>query len=220
MNLLKWGPVAFGLAIAMAGVGPAAAQSERAQLELSGRTFHKAVCARGNPAGTARCFAHVVTDARGNVKNGKPTPNATTPSGYGPADIQAAYSIPAGSGSPTIAIVDAYGYSAAESDLAAYRSQFGLPPCTKANGCLRIVNQSGGTKLPREDTGWAQEQALDLDMASAACPNCKILLIQASSASISNGRSGRTAVDAQASRLRSRPIRIAFRISNSLTARA
>jgi subtilase family serine protease len=190
MNLSKWGPVAFGLAIAMAGVGPAAAQSERAQLELSGRTFHKAVCARGNPAGTARCFAHVVTDARGNVKNGKPTPNATTPSGFGPADIKAAYSIPAGTGSPTIAIVDAYGYSAAESDLAAYRSQFGLPPCTRANGCLRIVNQSGGTKLPREDTGWAQEQALDLDMASAACPNCHILLIQASSASISNLMAG------------------------------
>ena len=190
MILSKWGLVGLGLAFALAGTGPANAQSERAQLELSGRTFHKAACARGNPSGTARCFAHVVTDSRGNVKNGKPTPNAPTPSGYGPADIQAAYSIPAGSGTPTIAIVDAYGYAAAESDLAAYRSQFGLPPCTKANGCLRIVNQSGGTKLPREDTGWAQEQALDLDMASAACPNCKILLIQASSASISNLMAG------------------------------
>ena len=34
--------------------------------------------------------------------------------------------------------------------------------------------------------GWDQEQALDLDMASAACPNCKILLVQASSATFSN----------------------------------
>jgi len=190
MILGKWGLVGLGLAFALAGTGPANAQSERAQLELSGRTFHKAVCARGNPTGTARCFAHVVTDSRGNIKNGKVNPAAATPSGYGPADIQAAYNIPAGSGTPTIAIVDAYGYAAAESDLAAYRSQFNLPPCTKANGCLRIVNQSGGTKLPREDTGWAQEQALDLDMASAACPNCKILLIQASSASISNLMAG------------------------------
>ena len=188
MNLRNWGLVGLGLAFAMAGSGPAAAQSERAQLELSGRTYHAAVCARGNPAGTARCFAHVVTDARGNVKNGKITP-AAVPSGYGPADIQAAYAIPAGTGG-TIAIVDAYGYAKAESDLATYRSQYGLPPCTTANGCLRIVNQSGGTKLPREDTGWAQEQALDLDMASAACPSCKIILVQASSASISNLMAG------------------------------
>jgi len=188
MNLRNWGLVGLGLAFAMAGAGPAAAQSERAQLELSGRTYHAAVCARGNPAGTARCFAHVVTDARGNVKNGKVTP-AAVPSGYGPADIQAAYAIPAGTGG-TIAIVDAYGYAKAESDLATYRSQYGLPPCTKANGCLRIVNQTGGTKLPREDTGWAQEQALDLDMASAACPSCKIILVQASSASISNLMAG------------------------------
>jgi subtilase family serine protease len=189
MNGTKWGLVGLGLAFAMAGSGPAAAQSQRAQLELSGRTYHAAVCARGNPAGTARCFAHVVTDARGNVKNGKVTP-AAVPSGYGPADIQAAYAIPAGSGTPTIAIVDAYGYARAESDLATYRAQYGLPPCTTANGCLRIVSQTGSSKLPREDTGWAQEQALDLDMASAACPNCKILLVQASSASISNLMAG------------------------------
>jgi subtilase family serine protease len=186
MNQLKWGPVAFGLTIAMAGVGPAAAQSERAQLELSGRTFHEAVCARGNPAGTARCFAHVVTDARGNIKNGKPTPNAGTPSGYGPADLKAAYSIPAGTGSPTIAIVDAYGYANAEADLAVYRAQYGLPPCTTANGCFTKVDQKGGTNYPREDTGWAQESALDLDMASAACPNCKLVLVEAASNSFAN----------------------------------
>jgi subtilase family serine protease len=172
-------------AAAILAATPGASQSTRAELQLSGRTYHAAVCARGNPAGTARCFAHVVTDARGNVKNGKATP-AATPSGYGPADLKAAYAIPAGSGAPTVAIVDAYAYPNAEQDLAVYRAQYGLPPCTTANGCLKIVGQTGGRPPSRVDVGWDQEQALDLDMVSAACPNCHILLVQASSASFSN----------------------------------
>jgi subtilase family serine protease len=90
------------------------------------------------------------------------------------------------SGGKTVAIVDAYGYPNLERDLATYRSYFQLPPCTTANRCLRIVNQSGGTSLPRMNTGWAQEQALDVDAVSAACPDCKILVVQASSASIVN----------------------------------
>jgi subtilase family serine protease len=183
MILSRLGLSALGIAVGAVGVIPATAQTM--QLERSGNVFHAAVCARGNPAGTARCFAHVVTDARGNPHNGKPTP-AATPSGYGPPQLQSAYSIPAGTGSPTIAIVDAFGYPNAESDLAVYRAQYGLPACTTSNGCLRIVGQNGGKAPSRVDVGWDQEQALDLDMVSAACPNCHILLVQASSATFSN----------------------------------
>src|SRR3954449_3356075 len=122
MMLRQWGLVGLGVALSSVGVGPAVAQT--LQLERSGNVFHAAVCARGNPAGTARCFAHVVTDARGNPHNGKATP-AATPSGYGPPQLQSAYSIPAGTGTPTVAIVDAYGYPNAESDLAVYRAQYG-----------------------------------------------------------------------------------------------
>jgi len=166
---------------------PGFAQSERAQLELSGHTWHAAACPRGNPNGTARCFARVVTDARGNPLNGKPVgnPNAT-PSGYGATELRTVYAVPAGSGTPTIAIVDAFAYPTAEADLAVYRAQYGLPACTTASGCLKIVGQTGGKPPSRVDVGWDQEQALDLDMASAACPNCKIVLVQASSASFSN----------------------------------
>jgi MYXO-CTERM domain-containing protein len=104
--------------------------------------------------------------------------------GVGAADLASAYKLNT-SASPgkTIAIVDAYGYSAAESDLAQYRSQMGLPACSKANGCLKIVNQSGQTSPlpgpPPAGNDWTVETALDLDMASAGCPNCKLLLIQA-----------------------------------------
>ncbi|MDQ6614328.1 MAG: S53 family peptidase [Actinomycetota bacterium] len=108
-------------------------------------------------------------------------------SGYGPADIQGAYKLPAGSGSGrTVAIVDAYDLPTAESDLSTYRSNFGLPACTTANGCFRKINQNGGTTPPAADSGWGGEIALDIDMVSAACPQCKILLVEASSASNAN----------------------------------
>ena len=54
-----------------------------------------------------------------------------------------------GQGFRTVAIVDAYGYPNAERDLGIYRAQWGLSSCTTANGCLRIINQTGGTALPR-----------------------------------------------------------------------
>jgi subtilase family serine protease len=121
----------------------------------------------------------VITDAQG-------APLATSgPSGYWPADIQSAYKLGAPSGSPgsaqTIAIVDAYDDPTAESDLGVYRSRFGLGACTTANGCFRKVDQNGGGAYPRRDAGWAQEISLDVDMASATCPNCKVLLVEAAS---------------------------------------
>src|SRR6478672_4385425 len=74
----------------------------------------------------------------------------------------------------TAAIVDAFGYADLESDLATYRAQFGLPPCTRASGCLTILNQDGATApLPPEsppDNDWSEETALDVDAISAACP--------------------------------------------------
>lgn len=113
---------------------------------------------------------------------------AATPSGYGPSDLRAAYNLPsttAGSGF-TVAIVDAYNDPNAESDLATYRSQYGIPACTTANGCFRKVNQTGGTSYPSSNSGWSQEISLDLDMVSALCPNCHILLVEASSASMTD----------------------------------
>src|SRR5262249_10318886 len=100
---------------------------------------HASVCGSAG-AGAATCHARVILDEIGE-------PLATSgPSGYHPADLVSAYNISGGgSSATTIAIVDAYGYPNAESDLAVYRSQFGLPPCTTANGCFRKVDQNGGT---------------------------------------------------------------------------
>ena len=156
-------------------------------VQRSGATYHIAACPGPVAPRTARCFAHVVTDSAGNEIARGVAPNAT-PSGYGPSDLRSAYNVTATGASTTIiAIVDAYGYTNAESDLAVYRSQYGLPACTTANGCFAKYNQSGVQgSYPAQNTGWAQESALDLDMASAMCPNCKIILVEATSSTFGN----------------------------------
>jgi subtilase family serine protease len=132
---------------------------------------------------TSACLAQVL------VSNTSDRPAVTgSPSGLNPADIQSAYRLGgASAGGRTVAIVDAYNDPTAESDLGVYRSQFGLPACTTANGCFRKVSQTGSTtNLPATDAGWATEISLDLDMVSAACPSCHILLVEATSATNSN----------------------------------
>src|SRR5207249_855536 len=130
----------------------------------------------------AHCLSYVLVDAHGRVFN------SPTPSGYGPADLQDAYKLPSGTNGKgmTVALVDAYDDPNAESDLGVYRSTFGLPACTTANGCFKKVDQNGGTKYPRGNRGWAEEISLDLDMVSAICPNCHILLVEANTNSFAN----------------------------------
>jgi hypothetical protein len=136
-----------------------------------GKPVH--VCPGPRPEGSALCHSFFL-----GKDDGTPLA-AASPKGYSPADLRAAYNASANS-SATIAIVDAYGYPNAESDLATYRAQFGLPPCSAANGCFTKVNQDGRQdNYPRPNVSWAQETALDLDMASAMCPNCKLLLVEA-----------------------------------------
>jgi len=132
-------------------------------------------------AGAVRCHANIRTDDNLN-------PLVTSgPAGYGPTELKNAYGITA-DGTATIAIVDAYGYTNAESDLKKYRETFNLP-CTRADGCFQKLNQAGQpSPLPPDNSAaalsWSQEAALDLAMASAICPGCKLLLIQANSNSL------------------------------------
>ena len=134
-----------------------------------------AVCAPG----PHRCFAHVHADVTGHVLT------HVAPQGFGATELQTVYKIPTTTvaTTPTIALVDAYGYATLEADLGVYRQQYGLPACTIANGCLSIVNQTGQSSplpvAPPATDDWTIETALDVDMASAACPSCKILVVQA-----------------------------------------
>jgi len=144
------------------------------------------VCAPSTSPHVMSCGARVVTSSLEGLAKASGVAAGFTPSGYGPADLQSAYNLTtlsasAGAGR-TIAIVDAQDDPTIESDLAFYRSTFGLPPCTSASGCFQKVNQFGQTSpLPSPDAGWAEEIALDLEMASAICPNCNLLLVEADS---------------------------------------
>lgn len=128
--------------------------------------------------GFARCHAWIRTDIAG-----------ASPSGYNPPDLRTAYSLPSSTagGGQTVAIVDAYDDPKAESDTGVYRSTFSISACTTKNGCFKKVNQSGVQgSYPRGDRGWAEEISLDLDMVSAICPNCHILLVEATTNSGAN----------------------------------
>lgn len=123
---------------------------------------------------------------------------APTGDGYGPPSLQAAYklsSATAGSGE-TVAIIDAYDDPDAAADLATYRTAWSLPAC--GTGCFKKVGQTGSTtSLPTASgsTGWATEESLDIDMVSAICPLCHIILVEANSPTTANlGTAVNTAV--------------------------
>ncbi len=172
--------------IALAGAGAAV-------LGLAG------VVVVGQQAGAAPAANHVARLCSATPKHGfascmalrhtnpvQPNAAAAAPSGYGPADLHSAYALPSSGGSgQTVAIVDAQDDPNAESDLATYRSTYGLPACTTANGCFSKVNENGqASPLPAPDAGWAGEISLDVDMVSAICPSCHILLVEADQPSI------------------------------------
>jgi subtilase family serine protease len=138
------------------------------------------VCAAAN----AHCLALLVTSAT----NATAPLSTTAPLGYGAGDLATAYNLPAaGVGAAgTVAIIDGGADPQLESDLATYRAQYGLPACTTASGCLKITDLHGGPPLAPvagelgeiEEEEIGVETSLDMDMASAACPGCKLIEVQ------------------------------------------
>ncbi|WP_326719861.1 carboxypeptidase regulatory-like domain-containing protein [Streptomyces sp. NBC_00243] len=140
------------------------------------------VCGEPSKAGEMACMSM----RRDDVTAPMGVQASAVPVGFGPADLTSAYNLPSGGTGQTVAIVDAYDNPNAESDLAVYREQYGLPPCTTANGCFRKIDQRGGTDYPPYNAGWAGEISLDIDMVSAVCPSCNILLVEADDAYMNN----------------------------------
>lgn len=119
--------------------------------------------------------------------------------GLDPKDLREAYVLPeTGGSSQTVAVIDAYNDPYAESDLQEYRKKYKVyfkgteTACTETskggNGCFKKIDQAGETEkeaeehskaFPAEEAEWAGEISLDVDMVSAACPECHILLVEA-----------------------------------------
>lgn len=191
----RWVSLLSIIALAL-GLLPSLAAARPAPLPLSFGYIGTSQRVCNNPGpGEAACIARLRTDSA--ARNARPSrgtsvkPDVLGNGGaYDPSYLQSAYNLAglsqsAGSGE-TVAIVDAYNDPDVASNLSSYRSYFGLSACTTSNGCFRVVNQTGGTTLPSNNTGWAQEISLDVDMVSAICPNCNILLVEANDASFTN----------------------------------
>ena len=85
-------------------------------------------------------------------------------------------------GAKAIAIVDAYDYPTAFSDLQIFSAQFLLPAPTTAN--FQVVYATGTP--PKADSGWGLEAALDIEWAHAMAPQAKIYLVEAASNSFTD----------------------------------
>ena len=168
MNRIVLAIAAFGL-LASAAL-PAAAQVSSAS---AGGTTNLCGVAK---SGYATCYAQLLSGAKRS---------GAQPAGLGAAAIRSAYNLSrrAGGGT-TVAIVTGYDDPTALSDLATYRAKYQLAACTWKNGCFRKVNQRGGSTLPKANANWAVETSIDIEMVSAACPRCNILIVEADTSSM------------------------------------
>jgi hypothetical protein len=143
--------------------------------------FIQPPCARPK-AGQAQCFLAYRPKAAEN--HALAAGRSGGPRGLGAAALRSAYRLRSqGSPGQTVAVSIAFHTPHLARYLATYRRQFGLPPCPVASGCFRQVNQHGGTKPAPSavGTGWDLEATLDVSMISAACPLCRILVVEGNS---------------------------------------
>jgi subtilase family serine protease len=113
--------------------------------------------------------------------NAAASKSSTTIEGYTPAEIRAAYGITGTGAGQTIAIVDAYSDPNIASDLAVFDKEFGL-----STASFTQESATGSTtKLPAENADWDGEISLDVEWAHAIAPSAKIILVDASSDSLS-----------------------------------
>src|SRR5689334_413950 len=144
-------------------------------------------CPAATQPGTMACQALISTIAPGGLAGRRPA--APRRDGYGPASLRAAYRLPGGTAGrgQTVAVIGAFRNPHIRSDLAIYREAWGLPACRR--GCFRILDEDGDSgPLPAlaGSTGWAVQAAVDLDVVSAVCPRCHLLLVEARSASVAD----------------------------------
>jgi subtilase family serine protease len=194
------------LALGDAGASAAAPQRSGAaaapggiewQLALAAEA-HAPGCALARP-GHARCYLAMLkvpaSFAPRAAAAGAPAPSSSCPAsasaGWSACNIQNAYKLTTLSakdgGTETVAVVDAYDDPNAEADMAVYRSANNLPACSSASGCFRQVNEEGvAGDPPPGDMGWGGEISLDLDMVSAVCPNCHIILVEATTSGLND----------------------------------
>ncbi len=157
------------------------------------------VCEKVYDPMRATCFGQIRSDAV------RTTAFPTSTTGLTPKDLSSLYMYPSpyaggrGGSGQIVGIVVAYSYASAESDLSVYRSYYGLPACTTANGCFKKLSVAASPSVSASSapysvsahpttnaSGWAAEVDADTQAVSAVCPNCKILVAEAASDSLAD----------------------------------
>lgn len=141
--------------------------------------------------------------------------------GWGPSNLQSAYQLPTNlDPGLTVAVVAPYNDANAATDLAAYRSNYGLSTCNATGSCFTEFDEGGhpitSTNHPTSEPSPAT--AMSLDAISAVCASCHLLLVEAASTQMTDIG---TAV-AEAVALGAKAVTVAYRIdeqslTNSLT---
>lgn len=148
---------------------------------------HMPACPSTASKNSFRCNSEVLID-----RNGRPTTSTLNPP-YGPTQFRTAYGLSgqSSSGNPILALVTAYDHPNIYQDLTTYSQKYSLPMLPECEGaiadssvpCFKKVDQNGGTTFPSQvDPGWALETAMDVEIAHAICGNCRLLLVEANSA--------------------------------------
>ena len=194
-----------------------ATSATRAGITVSGTPDYRRACAVTTAPGKDACMVLIRTNVTHRTQAAIGPDQAPSGDGYGPSTLQSAYALPsstAGSGE-TVAIVDAYDDPDAASDLATYRSRLGPARLRQPAASRRSTRTGQASPLPAAagSNGWDVEESLDIDMVSAICPLCHIILVEANSADTADlgaggqrrGQPGRRLRVQQLRRLASRP---------------
>src|SRR5216683_3667610 len=178
--------LAAGLALSTASLGAVAPAAPAAASAAAPRAGTLRPACPAAPFGEARCL--VLYRPQTSVNRAiaeRVTGLAARPKGWGPRQLERAYRLPVNRRShATVAISIAFDTPNLARYLAVYRKQFGLPACAVPSGCFRKVNENGKARpLPISGvrSGWDLEATLDVSMISAACPHCRILVVEANS---------------------------------------
>jgi hypothetical protein len=138
---------------------------------------------RAAPARRARLLAGAAAAALCAACLAAPGAAAAPPAALAPSYLHALYGLPrTGAPHQTIGVVSAYDDPGIEADLADYDRRFHLPACDRANGCLRVLNQSGQpAPLPSPDPSgeWLSESSIGAEVAHGVCQSCSIVLVEA-----------------------------------------
>jgi hypothetical protein len=186
---------AVALAATMTAVASATIRTAGSSAQPHSVTLYavgKRACPAPHRPQTATCYAEIrklVKKGTAGARAFKVAAGATKAGTIGlaggltPGDLATAYGLATTGGhGQTVAIVDAFNDPKINADLQTFDSHYGLAACSTTNGCLRVVNQTGGTTPPGNDgSGWSVEESLDVEAVHSVCQGCKIILVEASS---------------------------------------